>query len=104
VRLGNPDDLQLAATCVWLFELPYGTMVHYLRFCGGLHIPSSSVSAVYGSPFLHHHDLNLDAGSMGHIRASIASQHCGKREKKNRTDIFLLGWLAGWPVRNGDGG
>jgi hypothetical protein len=32
VRLGNPDDLQLTATCVWLFELPYGTMVHYLRF------------------------------------------------------------------------
>lgn len=82
-------------------------MVHYLRFCGGLHIPSSSVSAIHGSPFSHNnHDLNIDAGSMGHIRASIASQHCGKREKKkkNRTDIFLLGWLAGWPVRNGDGG
>jgi hypothetical protein len=31
LRLGNPD-LQLTATCVWLFELPYGTMVHYLRF------------------------------------------------------------------------
>lgn len=66
LRLGDPDGLQLMATCVWLFELPYGTTVHHLRFRGGLHIPSPSFSAVYGSPFLDNHDLNIDAGSMGH--------------------------------------
>jgi len=35
VRLGNPDDLQLTATCVWLFEVTirhHGALFTFLRW------------------------------------------------------------------------